>query len=161
MACHLSWGPGNNKISGYPSPVSLIKLLQTHQKHYMFFFSPRSTFLALSAAIRRAGGVRGVVGHVPGAAVSPSPSAASFPRRRQRAPGPAPECGRDAAPAGAFLHRRRRRRRGEPHAEQPHPSAAARAGGAGARVVTVVAVVRALPRHPLRLRPGGGGSRTC
>jgi len=106
------------------------------------------TFLALSAAIRQVGGMCGVVGHVPGIAVS-------SPRRRRRVPGPTPERGCDTAHAGALLHRRRRRRRGEPHAEQPHPSVAG-AGGAGARVVAVVAAVRALPCRPL----WRGGSST-
>lgn len=110
------------------------------------------TFLALGAAIRRAGCVRGVVGHVP---LSSSPAAAYSSRRRRRATGTAPERRRDAAHAGALLHRRRRRSRREAHAEQPHPAAGA--SGAGARVVAVVAAVRAPPRHRRRSAPARGG----
>jgi hypothetical protein len=119
------------------------------------------TFLALGVAIRRAGCVRGVVGHV---SFSPSPAPACPPYRRRRTPGPGAERRRDAAQAGALHHWCRRRR--EPHAEQPHPAAAS---GAGARVVAVVAAVRAPSRHPRRravcsgtcLGLGTRGLRTC
>jgi hypothetical protein len=115
------------------------------------------TFLALGAAIRRAGCVRGIIGHVASPTVFPSSARTHSFHRRRRAAETAAERGHNAAHAGALLHHRRRRRRREPHAEQPHPAAAAAGGGAdgaGTRVVAVVAAVRAPARHPLRRGAG-------